>query len=128
MSNDRRVTTGSEFEGKIGYCRALRVGNRILVSGTAPSWPDGSIDPDPAVQTTRSLEIISDALEQLGSSLQDVVRTRVFIADAVDGLTIGMAHGAIFGDVRPTTTSIVVGLLDPRWKVEIEAEAIVRSM
>ncbi len=100
------------------------MGDRIVVSGTAPIWPDGSVDPDPAIQTKRCLEIIAAAIEELGSTLDDVIRTRMFITDAADSDAIGRAHGEIFGDVRPAATMVVVAaLLDPRWKVEIEAEA-----
>jgi enamine deaminase RidA (YjgF/YER057c/UK114 family) len=98
----------------------------VLVSGTAPIWPDGSCDPDPEKQAARCLEIIADALGHAGASLDQVVRTRMFITDADDAEAIGRAHAAVFGETRPTATMVVVaGLLDPRWKVEIEAEAIV---
>ena len=122
----RRVSSGSPFEAKIGFCRALREGNRILVSGTAPIWPDGSCDPDPERQAERCLEIIGAALAQLGASPADVVRTRMYLTDASDLEAVGRAHGAVFGTARPASTMVVVkALLDDRWKVEIEAEAIV---
>ena len=96
----------------------------MLVSGTAPIWPDGSCDPDPEVQAARCLEIIQEALAQAGASTGDVVRTRMFITDRADAGAVGRAHAAVFAEVRPAATMIVVaGLLDPRWKVEIEAEA-----
>jgi len=123
-SSRKRASSGSPFEDTIGFSRAVKVGSRILVSGTAPIWPDGSCDPDPAAQTRRCLEIIVDALEQLGAGAADVVRTRMFITGAVDADAVGRAHGEIFRDVRPAATMVVVAaLLDPRWKVEIEAEA-----
>jgi len=122
----RRVSSGSPFEAKIGFCRALREGNRILVSGTAPIWPDGSCDPDPERQAERCLEIIGAALAQLGASPADVVLTRMYLTDASDLEAVGRAHGAVFGTARPASTMVVVkALLDDRWKVEIEAEAIV---
>jgi len=126
MSDRRRVPSGSPFESTIGFSRAIRVGNRVLVSGTAPIWPDGSCDPDPEAQARRCLEIIFTALAEAGGSPGDVVRTRMFITDAAHADAVGRAHGAAFGDVRPAATMVVVAaLLDPRWLVEIEAEAVV---
>jgi enamine deaminase RidA (YjgF/YER057c/UK114 family) len=122
----QRVSSGSPFEESIGFSRAVRVGNRVLVSGTAPIWPDGSCDPDPEVQATRCFAIIFAALTQVGARPGDVVRTRMFITDQAHANAIGRAHGAAFGSIRPAATMVVVaGLLDPRWHVEIEAEAIV---
>ncbi len=122
----RRVNSGSPFEATIGFCRAVRAGDRILVSGTAPIWPDGSCDPDPERQAERCLEIIGAALAQLGASPADVVRTRMYLTDAADLDAVGRAHGAVFGMARPASTMVVVkALLDARWRVEIEAEAIV---
>lgn len=122
----RRISSGSPYEPKIGFSRAVRVGNRVLVSGTAPIWPDGSCDPDPEVQARRCLEIILAALREAGAGPEQVVRTRVYITSAKDAEAVGRAHGAVFGGVRPASTMVVVAaLLDPRWKVEIEAEAVV---
>lgn len=124
MTERRRVASGSPYEEKIGFSRALRVGDRVLVSGTAPVWPDDSCDPDPGVQTERCLQIILDALSRAGAGSEDIVRIRVFITDPADQEAIGAALGRIFGNIRPAATMVVVaGLLDPRWKVEIEAEA-----
>lgn len=110
----------------MGYCRAVRVGDAVSVSGTAPNWPDGHVDPDPFVQAQRALEIIGHALAEAESSLADVVRTRVYLVDAADFDAVARAHGAVFGDIRPANTTVVVGaLLNPAWKVEIEADAIV---
>lgn len=104
----------------------MRIGDRVLVSGTAPIWPDGQVDPDPATQARRCLEIILDALYQAGAQASDVVRTRCFLTDLSYSEAVGRAHGEVFGQVMPASTMIVVaGLLDDRWKVEIEAEAIV---
>lgn len=122
----QRIASGSPFEKTIGFSRAVRVGERVLVSGTAPIWPDGSCDPDPEVQAARCLEIIVTALREAGAGPEHVVRTRTYLTDAADAAAVGRAHGAVFGAVRPASTMIVVAaLLDPRWKVEIEAEAIV---
>jgi len=95
------------------------------VSGTAPIWPDGSCDPDPEKQALRCLEIVLEALAEAGAKAEHVIRTRMFITDAADAEAIGRAHSSVFGDVRPAATIVVVAaLLDPRWKVEIEAEAL----
>jgi len=110
----------------IGFSRAVRVGDRVLVAGTAPIWPDGQVDPDPVIQARRCLEIILDALYQAGAQASDVVRTRTFLTDVSYADAVGLAHGEVFGQVLPASTMVVVaGLLDERWKVEIEAEAIV---
>ena len=122
----QRASSGSPFEPVIGFSRAVRAGDRVLVSGTAPVWPDGSCDPEPAVQMGRCLEIVLRALADLGASAADVVRTRTYLTDAADADAVGRVHGEVFGDVRPASTMVVVrALLDPRWKVELEAEAIV---
>jgi enamine deaminase RidA (YjgF/YER057c/UK114 family) len=120
----QRISSGSPFEAAIGFSRAVRVGRRVVVSGTAPVWPDGSCDPDPAVQAARCLEIIAAALAEAGAGVEDVVRTRIFLVDPADSDAVGQAHGAVFGQIRPASTMVIVrALLDPRWKVEIEAEA-----
>ena len=118
------ISSGSPYEPRFGFSRAVRVGDRVAVAGTAPIWPDGSCDPDPAAQTARCLEIVAAALEEAGAELSDVVRTRMYIVDRADADAVGAAHGTVFGEVRPASTMIVVaGLVDPRWKVEVEAEA-----
>jgi len=123
-----RASSGSPYEDTIGFSRALRLGERILVSGTAPVWRDGSCDPDVGVQAARCLEIIAASLGQLGGSLDDVVRTRMYLVDAADAEEVARAHAAAFGRVRPAATMVVVStLLDPRWRVEIEAEAVLGS-
>ena len=127
MSEDRRrVSSGSPYEATIGFSRAVRIGDRVVVSGTAPIMPDGSVDPDPAAQAHRCFEIVARALAEAGASVPDVVRTRIYLIDRADAAAIGTVHGSVFVDVRPASTMIVVaGLLDPRWKVEVEVEAVV---
>ena len=124
MTERVRVSSGSKFEPIIGFSRAVRVGNRVLVSGTAPVWPDGSCDPDAGIQARRCLEIIEVALQEAGTGLEAVVRTRTYLIDPEDADAVGHAHAEAFGAVRPAASMVIVaGLLDPRWKVEIEAEA-----
>ncbi len=120
-----RVRSASAYESLVGFSRAVRRGSRIVVSGTAPLGPDGeTVVGDAYVQAKRCYEIILEAIEALGGDLEDVVRTRIFVTDAADWESIGRAHGEFFRDVYPAATLVVVkGLLDPRWKVEIEAEA-----
>ncbi|HEY7624826.1 MAG TPA: RidA family protein [Candidatus Limnocylindria bacterium] len=126
MSDRQRVASGSPFERTIGFSRAVRVGRSVYVSGTAPIWPDGSCDPDPEAQARRCIEIILTALAAAGASAKEVVRTRMFITDPAYADAVGRAHGAVFGEVRPAATMVVItGMLDPRWKVEIEAEAVI---
>jgi enamine deaminase RidA (YjgF/YER057c/UK114 family) len=123
---DRRNISGeSPYEPTIGFSRAVRVGDRVVVSGTAPIWPDGACDPDPYKQATRCLGLITTALREAGATPADVVRTRTYLTDAGDWEAVGRAHGEVFADVRPASTMVVVAaLLDPRWKVEMEAEAV----
>ena len=127
MADQRqRVSSGSPFEDTIRFSRALRVGDRVLVSGTGPVWPDGSCDPDPERQAHRCMEIVVAALEEAGARAHNVARTRMYITDPADGESVGRAHADVFGDARPAATMVVVaGLLDPRWKVEVEAEALI---
>lgn len=125
MTPRRNVSSGSPYEPSIGFSRAVRVGDRVLVSGTAPIRPDGSVDPDPADQARRCLEIIVAALRELGAGPEHVVRTRTYLTRAEDWEAVGRAHGDVFRDVRPASTMVVVAaLLDPRWRVEMEAEAM----
>jgi len=126
MSDRQRIASGSPFEQSIGFSRALRVGRTVYVSGTAPIWPDGSCDPDPEIQARRCLEIIFAALAEAGAAPKHVVRTRMFLTDPGYADAVSRAHGAVFGEVRPAATMVVIaGMLDPRWKVEIEADAVI---
>ena len=126
MSDRIRVSSGSPFESTMGFSRALRVGDRVIVSGTAPVFRDGSCPEDVRVQTRRCLEIIATALEETGADLRHVVRIRMFLTSVADADAVGAVHGDVFGEIRPAATMVVVSeLLDPRWKVEIEAEAVV---
>ena len=101
------------------------MGDRVIVAGTAPIWPDSEVDPDPAAQARRCIEIMVGAVGEAGGSVEDVVRTRMFIIDPADADAIGRAHGEVFDEIRPASTMVVVaGLLDPRWKIEMELEAV----
>ena len=123
----RSTHSASPFETAFGFSRAIRVGDRILVSGTAPVEPDGGSTPgDAAAQARRCFAIILGAIEELGGSAADVVRTRMFITDPADAEAVGAVHGEIFRDIRPAATMVVVSaLLRPEWRIEIEAEALV---
>ncbi len=126
MHERRRISSESPFEATIGFSRALRVGSRVLVSGTGPIWPDGSCPKDPSTQARRCLEIIAGALEAGGARMGDVVRTRMYLTSPDDAVAVGAVHREVFGESRPVATMVVVAaLLDPRWCVEIEAEAVI---
>lgn len=121
----QNVFSGSPFESRFGFSRAVRIGDRVVVAGTAPIWPDDFVDPDAQTQARRCLEIMLDALEEAGGAAKDVVRTRMYITDVGIADAVGQAHGEIFGEIRPAATMVVVdGLLDPRWLVETELEAV----
>ncbi|MBS1721575.1 MAG: RidA family protein [Armatimonadetes bacterium] len=124
----QRVSSGSPYEPVIGFSRAVREGDRVFVSGTAPIGPDGKTAGvgDPAAQAQRCWEIIVAALAELGATPADVVRTRTYLTRAEDWEEVGRVHGKFFGEARPASTMVVAGgLLDPEWLVEVEAEAIV---
>ena len=126
MADWRRIRSGSPFEASIGFSRAVRAGDRVVVSGTAPVWPDGSCPADASTQARRCLEIILGALAEAGAGPADVVRTRMYLVFSEDAAEVGAVHAEVFGSVRPAATMVVVAaLLDPRWRVEIEAEAVV---
>ncbi len=123
------ISSGSPYEPVVGYSRAVRVGDRVFVAGTAPIMADGADPPaDAYAQAKRCLEIVAGALEQAGGSLADVVRTRVYLTDAGAFDGFAKAHGESFSHVRPANTTVVVAaLLDPRWLLEIEVEAVVTA-
>lgn len=126
MAGRQRISSGGPWELIVGYSRAVRVGDRVVVAGTAPQWPDDAVDPDPAAQARRCFEIVADALAQAGATLDDVVRTRVYLVDAGDFEAVSRVHGELFRDIRPANTTLVVAaLLNPAWKVEVEVEAVV---
>ena len=111
----------SPYEPIIGFSRAVRIGNVVHVSGTGPV---GAENLDAAGQTRHVLALIEKALTQAGARFEDVVRTRMFIAHAEDWEEIGRVHGEVFGTIRPAATMVVAALLNPKWRVEIEAEAV----
>lgn len=125
----RRVSSGSPYEGVIGFSRAVRVGNQIFVAGTAPIGPDRQTFGvgDPYLQAKRCFEIIVAALCELGAEPRHVVRTRTFLKNADDWEAVGRAHGEVFRDALPASTMVVANLLDSEWLVEIEADAIVED-
>jgi enamine deaminase RidA (YjgF/YER057c/UK114 family) len=126
MEGRQLISSGSPWELVVGYSRAVRVGSRVVVAGTAPQWPDERVEPDPGAQARRCFEIIGDALEAAGASFGDVVRTRIYLVDAADFTPISEVHGEVFRDIRPANTTLVVAaLLNPAWKVEIEVEAVI---
>jgi len=120
------ISSGAAFEDRVGYSRAVRVGDRVWVSGTAPIMPGDADPPTGAYEQARvCLQIIERALAEAGATLDDVVRTRIYVTDAALIDDVGRAHGEAFAKARPATTGIVTQLLDPRWQVEIEAEAVI---
>jgi enamine deaminase RidA (YjgF/YER057c/UK114 family) len=123
----RTISSGSVWEERYGYSRAVVAGDRVFVSGTAPVMP-GDADPpsDAYGQARRCLEIILAALDQAGATPADVVRTRIFVTDASLMDEVMRAHGEVFAETKPACTGIVTALVDPRWLVEIEVEGILR--
>jgi enamine deaminase RidA (YjgF/YER057c/UK114 family) len=121
------ISSGSPYEAVFGFSRAVRVGQQVFVAGTAPIMPDGANPPADAYgQTRRCLEIILAALAEAGAGPEHVVRTRVFATSGDYFDEVARAHGDVFTEIRPASTYVVVaGLLDPRWFVELEADAVV---
>lgn len=118
----RIVRAASPFAAMVGYSRAVRDGRHVFVAGTAPIGCDST---DPYEQATRCLEIIAGALAEVGAHPKDVVRTRVYLVDPADWEAVGRAHGEMFGEILPASAMLVIaGLLDPGWRVEIEADAL----
>jgi enamine deaminase RidA (YjgF/YER057c/UK114 family) len=122
----RLIGSGSPFEPVIGFSRAVVDGHHVAVAGTAPIMPDGGDPPADAFgQARRVLEIILAALAGAGAGPEHVVRTRTYLTDVADWEAAGRAHGEVFAEFRPASTMVVVsGFLDPRWRVEMEADAI----
>lgn len=122
LPNRQNIPGASPYEPIIGFSRAVRLGSIVYVSGTGPV---GAEDASPAEQTRVVLGIIKAALEKAGARLEDVHRTRIFLARVDDWEEIGRAHGEVFGKILPASTMVVASLLNPRWSVEIEAEATI---
>jgi enamine deaminase RidA (YjgF/YER057c/UK114 family) len=121
----RLISSGSSLEERYGYSRAVVAGSHVSIAGTAPIMPDDADPPAaPYDQMRRCLEIAEAALAEAGASFADVVRTRVYVTDAGNAPEVMRAHGETFGSIRPAGTAVVTGLLDPRWLVEIELDAI----
>jgi enamine deaminase RidA (YjgF/YER057c/UK114 family) len=123
---ERRLIPGhSPFEPVVGYSRAVVAGRTVYVSGTAAIPRQGDPPEGAYEQAKLCLEIVGGALAEAGASFADVVRTRIYVTERADGEAVGRAHGEVFGEIRPASAMLVVkGLLDPRWLVEIEAEAV----
>jgi enamine deaminase RidA (YjgF/YER057c/UK114 family) len=121
----QRISGHSPYELVFGFSRAVVAGGRVLVAGTAPVPPGGGAPPaGPYDQARLCLELIGEALSRAGTSLEHVLRTRIYITDAGHWREVARAHGEVFADIRPAATAVIVaGLLDPAWLVEIEAEA-----
>ena len=123
MTNRTNISGTSPFEPVIGFSRAVRIGNHVYVAGTGPVGAD---DKGIAEQTDQCLSIIATALKQAGSSIEHVYRTRMFLTHVEDWETVGHVHGKFFSEIRPAATMVVVkGLLDSRWRIEIEADALI---
>ncbi len=128
MPDRQHYQTRTPWEPVVGYSRAVRVGPHVWITGTTSTDASGAfVDGDAGAQATRTLDNVRQALEAVGATLADVVRTRIFVTDiARDWEAVGRAHGALFGSIRPATTMVEVrALIHPRMCVEIEAEAFV---
>ena len=123
----QRISSGGAYEPVFGYCRAVRVGDHVYVAGTAPAMPDGADPPaDSYGQARRCFDIIVAALAEAGASFEHVVRTRMYLTPEADFDEVGRAHGEIFRDIRPVNTTVfIAALIDPRWHLEIDVDAVV---
>ena len=122
MPQRHNISGGSPFEPRIGFSRAVRIGNAVHVSGTGPVGADQAVVED---QTRQVFKIMEQALAEAGATLRDVVRTRMYLTHAADWEAVGKVHGELLGDVRPAATMVVVAaLLNPSWRIEMEADAI----
>jgi enamine deaminase RidA (YjgF/YER057c/UK114 family) len=122
MPARQNISGSSPFEPRIGFSRAVRIGNAVHVSGTGPVGADQASAED---QTRQVFKIIEQALTNAGATLRDVVRTRMYLTHAADWEAVGKVHGELFGDIRPAATMVVVAaLLNPSWRIEIEADAV----
>jgi len=121
----QNIAGSSPYELVIGFSRAVRVGDAVYVSGTGPVGLD---EADAATQTRHTLEIIRAALEKAGARMEDVVRTRMYLTHVDDWEAVGRTHGEVFGAIRPAATMVVVAkLLNPAWRIEIEADAVIQK-
>lgn len=121
----KNIVGSSPYEPIIGFSRAVRVGNTVHVSGTGPV---GAENADVATQTRHTLELIRAALEKAGARMDDVVRTRMYLTHVDDWEEVGRAHGEVFGSIRPAATMVVVAaLLNPNWRIEMEADAVIED-
>jgi len=130
MSSRTNVHTGAPWETIAGYSRAVRVGNHVVVSGTAPVGADGEVfaEGDAYLQAKRCIEIIAAALEQADAGLEHVIRTRMFVTDIKRWPEVARAHQEAFGEIQPATSMVEVSqLIDPAMLVEIEADALVED-
>ncbi len=122
----RKISSGSPWETTFGYSRAVRAGDQVFVGGTVGINPDGSAAPGPYAQARRALEIIGTALSEAGGSLDDVVRTRIFVTDFGDFDEIARAHREVFGAIRPATSMVQsAALIEPAYVLEIEVDAVI---
>jgi enamine deaminase RidA (YjgF/YER057c/UK114 family) len=129
MPSRQRVSSGSPYEAQFGFSRAIRIGDRILISGTGPIEDDGSTTPgDAGAQADRCCALMVKSIEELGGTAADVVRTRMFLTDIAQQDAVGAVHARFFGEARPAATMVgVASLCRTEWMVEIEAEAVVRA-